>query len=225
MTRILLSSAIILSLLLGVSSNTYAGKKKCIVSCSEPDAEIYSNGTLVGKGSVVIIIEAYGKVLVEFKKIGFLKEEVTIGNGGRGDPPYQKSFHMKMRVDDAFQASSSTDIANVYLELPISKGVDEGWKLIQRVILDYFDVIETNDKETGYMRTAWKVQQFTQAVIRTRVVVKAYKDEPLVYKFKLISEISRHAGTSAKADEMFKEWDRVLRKFEPLATELPSRVK
>ena len=225
MTRILLSSALIFLLFLGASSDAYARTKRCTVTCSEQDAEIYANGTLVGKGSAIVSIEAYGQTHVEFVKVGFLREEITLFNGGKGDPPYVKSYHMRMREDDAFQASTQTDIANVYIEIPISKGVDEGWKLINRVILDYFDVIETNDKETGYLRTAWTVQQFTQAVIRTRVVVKAHTDDPLVYKFKLISEVSREPGVSAKADELFKEWDRVLRKFEPLATELPSRVK
>ncbi|MFT4982182.1 MAG: hypothetical protein ACI9UR_002052, partial [Bacteroidia bacterium] len=30
---------------------------------------------------------------------------------------------------------------------------------------------------------------------------------------------------SPKDDQLFKEWDRVLRKYEPIASELPSRMK
>ena len=87
------------------------------------------------------------------------------------------------------------------------------------------DVIETTDKETGYIRTAWTVQNFTMATVRTRIIVKQGTLKPLAYKFKLVSEIAFGSGVSPKDDQLFKEWDRVLRKFEPIATELPSRMK
>ena len=132
---------------------------------------------------------------------------------------------MKMRVDDAYEASKQTDIANVDLELPTSKSIDDAWQILNRVILNYMDVIETTDKETGYLRTAWTVQNFTQATVRTRIIIKQGTLDPLSYKLKLVSEIARGSGVSAKEDQLFKEWDRVLRQFEPIATELPSRMK
>ena len=48
---------------------------------------------------------------------------------------------------------------------------------------------------------------------------------PLYYKIKLISEQSGEAGTSPKSDEKFQEWNRVLRKYEGVVTEIQNRLK
>ena len=67
------------------------------------------------------------------------------------------------------------------------------------------------DKETGYLRTAWSLKSFMQNTIRTRIIIKETSTEPLVFKIKLVSESSGLPLTSVKSDELYKEWDRVLR--------------
>lgn len=215
---------LVASTIFAFSSDAEARKRKTMVSCSEADAEIIANGISMGKGSVLIIVPAYAEVTIEFVKTGFLRETITLFN--KPNHPYApKTYHMKMRVDDAYEASKQTDIANVDLSLPTTKPLDDAWQVLNRVILSYMDVIETTDKETGYIRTAWTVQNFTMATVRTRIIVKQGTLKPLAYKFKLVSEIAFGSGVSPKDDQLFKEWDRVLRKFEPIATELPSRMK
>jgi hypothetical protein len=101
---------------------------------------------------------------------------------------------------------------------------EDAWKLISMIITSYFDVIEVTDRETGYLRTSWVVQSFQQNTIRTRIIVKLGDTDPLTYKIKLVSEESRHPGTSVKSDELYRDWDRVLRKYSGVIDELQSRV-
>lgn len=131
-----------------------------------------------------------------------------------------------MKNDDAFDASVLTDIANVDIEVKVSEmDKDKAWKLINQIVLNYIDVIEMTDKETGYLRTAWSLQTFQQNTIRTRMIVKESSSNPLVFKVKLVSEESGNTMTSVKDDHLFKEWDRVLRSYTNAFSEFQARVK
>lgn len=92
-------------------------------------------------------------------------------------------------------------------------------------MLNYIDVIEMTDKETGYLRTAWSLQTFKQNTIRTRIIVKESSINPLAFKVKLISEESGEAMTSVKSDHLYKEWDRVLRSYNNTISEFQARIK
>lgn len=216
MTAILLSTMFI-------GATSAIAKNQIVISASEPDAEIFVNGQPMGRGTATVVVPKKGQVNVLVFKSGFLREEFTFFDK-KDKPKPPKTLFVKMKPDDAFEASKQTDIANVNLDLSTSKEEDDVWLVINRIILSYFDVIETTDKETGYIRTAWTIQTFTQSTVRTRVIVKLASKDPLSYKFKIISEIAVGPNVSAKDDQLFKEWDRVLRKLEPLAEELPSRV-
>ncbi|MFV0571031.1 MAG: hypothetical protein ACK5M1_01185 [Xanthomarina gelatinilytica] len=213
-------------LLLVVSVPNYAaGKKKIDFGCSETDAEIYVNGKLLGKGNIELVVPSNDCITVIVKKIGFLDDKIEFCNK-KNMPKPPKSFYLEMKHDDAYDASIQTDIANVDIEI-ISHNTDKdkAWKLINQIILSYIDVIEMTDKETGYIRTAWSLQSFKQNSIRSRIIVKEVNSNPLTFKVKLVSEESGSALTSVKSDELFKEWDRVLRSYATIIPELQARIK
>jgi len=200
------------------------GKKKIDFGCSETDAEIYINGKLLGKGTLSIVVPSKSCITVIVKKIGFLIEKIEFCNKkGMAKPP--KSYYMQLVRDDAFDASVQTDIANIDIEIKATIGKDKAWKLINQIVLSYIDVIEMTDKETGYLRTAWSLKTFKQNTIRTRIIIKQHSDDPLTFKIKLVSEESRRALTSVKSDELYKEWDRVLRSYSNVISEFQARVK
>lgn len=207
------------------SENVYFGKKKIELGVSESDANIYINGKLVGKGSAVVTVPKDDCVTIIVKKLGFLTERIEFCN--RKDmtkPP--KTYYVEMKRDDSYDASIQTDIANIDIELPSNNlGKDKAWKLINQIVLTYIDVIEMTDKETGYLRTAWSLKTFKQNTIRTRIIVKESSTEPLVFKVKLISESSGLPLTSVKSDELYKEWDRVLRSYSDVINEFQARIK
>lgn len=214
-----------LVLIIGVSFTAMAGKKKVLISCSEPDAAIYSNGVKVGIGQAEIIVLSKSCVTVNIKKIGFLEIEETICNK-KGFPKPPKTKYYELMPDPAFDASIQTDMANTDIEVELneSRTEVENWKILNQIVTNYFDVVEISDRETGYLRTAWNLHTFDNVSVRTRVIIKLGTLEPLSYKVKLVSEIAG-PGTSVKSDHKFAEWDRVLRTYESVIGQITSRLK
>ncbi len=212
-------------LVIGVSFTSMAGKKKVLVSCSEPDAAIFSNGVKVGTGQAEIIVLSKSCVTVNIKKIGFLDIEETICYK-KGFPSPPKTKYFEMITDPAYDASVQTDMANTDIEVQLSTNRSEvdSWKILNQIITNYFDVIEISDRETGYLRTAWNLHTFDNVTVRTRLIIKIGTLEPLSYKVKLVSEIAG-PGTSVKSDHKFAEWDRVLRTYETVIDQITSRLK
>ena len=195
------------------------------VKTSEPDAQIIVDGQTLGRGNLKIKIPKNSCVNVKIEKSGFLRYETTYCNKkGQTEPPKQDFFDM--HKDDAEEASIKTDQANIDFSVEINKNEDpnELWKRITQIVTDYFDAIEVSDKETSYLRTAWSIQSFQQNTIRSRIIIKLAKSNPLTIKVKLVSEYSGAPLTSVKADEQFHEWDRVLRKYQNVISDFTTRL-
>lgn len=210
-------------LMTSVSTEVFAGKKKMIISTSENDAKITVDGVAMGSGQVNIVVLDNSCVTVKAEKVGFLTQTVTFCNR-KSAAKLPKSYYIEMVRDDSYDASIQLDIANVDMEVRTEKSYDDAWRLLNQIVVGYIDAIEITDKETGYIRTSWEVQSFTQNTIRTRIIVKLGSDDPLSFKVKLVSEISQSPLTSVKSDELFREWDRVLRKYANLMSEVQSRL-
>ncbi len=177
----------------------------------------------MGTGQLDIIVPAYACIIVKVEKVAFLNEYIEFCNKPDFAPP-PKNYNLLMQKDDAYDASEATDVANIDLEVRTNKSELDAWKLLSQIITTYFDVIEVTDRETGYLRTAWTVQTFKKNTIRTRMIVKLGSTDPLTYKIKLVSEESQQPQTSVKSDELFREWDRVLRKYKEVVYEVQSRL-
>lgn len=196
--------------------------KKVKISSIE-GSRIFVDGREVASGGTKIKIPKRSMVTVQVGKTGYITAKRDYQNSKTVDLP--KSEFIKLEVDDAFENSISTDIANRDIEIRTNskKKEDAIWLLLNRVVLDYFDVIETADQKTGYLRTAWELNKFKSSSIRTRLIVKYAGENPLTYKVKLMSE-EAPPYTSVKADEHYKEWDRILRNYESLIDDLRSRL-
>ena len=201
------------------------GKKTIELGSSESDADIYINGKLIGKGSAVVTVPKDDCVTVIVKKTAYLTERIEFCNKKNMTSP-PKTYYVEMQRDDSYDASIQTDIANIDIELKCNTmDKDKAWKLVNQIVLTYIDVIEMTDKETGYLRTAWSLKAFRQNTVRTRMIVKESSSDPLVFKVKLISEASGLPMTSVKSDELYKEWDRVLRSYSNVISEFQARIK
>ncbi|HNW76068.1 MAG TPA: hypothetical protein PKJ28_04210 [Bacteroidales bacterium] len=214
---------LVLLIILTTGFSASAGKKEIRFSTSEPDAKIYVDGKLMGAGQLIITAPAYSCIVVKVEKLGYLTGNIEFCNKPDYTPP-PKSFYYQMEKDDAYDASEATDIANVDIEIKTHKSELDAWKLLSQIITSYFDVIEVTDRETGYMRTSWVVQSFKQTTVRTRIIVKLGESDPLTYKIKLVSEVANGGQVSVKSDELFKEWDRILRKYREVIHEVQTRV-
>lgn len=219
----ILKSILAVTLIMSTAFTAGASKKEVRFSASEPDAKIFVDGKLMGSGQMIITIPAYACVVVKIEKTGFLTGNIEFCNKPDFTPP-PKTYYYQMEKDDAYDASEATDVANVDIEIKTTKTEIEAWRLLSQIITSYFDVIEVTDRETGYLRTAWNVQSFKQTTIRTRIIVKLGQSDPLTYKIKLVSEHARNPQVSVKSDELFREWDRILRKYREVIHEIQTRV-
>ncbi len=200
-------------------------KRKIQLGVSETDAEIFINGKLIGKGSTEVTVSDNDCTTVIVKKVGFLNERIEFCNKKDMTKP-PKTYYVEMKRDDAYDASLQTDIANIDIEIKCATmDKDKAWQQLNQIILSYIDVIELTDKDTGYLRTAWSLKTFTQNTIRTRIIIKESSSSPLVFKVKLISEYSGLPMTSVKSDELYQEWDRVLRAYGNIIGEMQARLK
>lgn len=208
------------------SFNTIAMSKKVFITVSEKDAAIYADGLEVGIGSATVIVPAYAQLTVQVKKVGFLTQQHTFYNGVNRQPKPPKTYFFNLEKDDAYEASIKNDKANVDFSIIVNEKLNDvdAWKLTIKIVTDYFDAIEVADKETSYLRTAWSIQTFQQNTVRTRLIIKLGNSNPLTFKVKLVSESSGDSGTSVKADEQFKEWDRILRKYENIISDFSTRL-
>jgi len=199
--------------------------QKVKISASETDASIIINGQTVGAGNYILRMESKECYKVKVSKPGFLKYEATVC-GKKAGPEAPESLYFEMKKDDAEEASIKTDQANVDFEIEINNDLSplDAWKLTTQIVTDYFDAIEVSDKETSYLRTAWSIQSFQQNTIRTRLIIKLSKSNPLTFKVKLNSENSGATGTSVKADEQFRDWDRILRKYKNVISDFSTRL-
>jgi len=196
-------------------------KTKKITVNTDASAKIFVDGKLMGSTSTEIKVPPYSSVNVRVEKVGYIPEELNFINDDSHQLPASK--YVKLDPDDAYEQSFTTDIANHDIDLRTSHTEDDAWKLINRIITNSFDVIQTTDKATGYMCTAWTVKNFKAATIRTRLIIKSGSTDPLIYKAKLVSETGK-PGISANQDENFQPWDRVLRTYENVIPDLQSRL-
>lgn len=203
--------------------------RKLVITVSEADAEIFVNGNKVGYSPHTLNMRNGDCAFVEVKKPGFITEtrKWCIGLDRRGIPePVGKNHFIELKKDEAYNASAKTDNANIDFSVEVNKKLTEAdsWKLANQIIKNYIDDIVQIDKETGYMITAWKVQIFPPKTIRTRIILKLSNSNPLAYKIKIESQYSEVEGVGVKDDEKFKEWDRVLKKYDNLISEFQTRL-
>lgn len=216
---------ITLAVLLSLSINLLNAQMFVKVNTSETDAKIFVDGQHLGTGNYKVKVPYDNCVNVRVEKPGFLTYDENYCNKPKQSKP-PKSKYFEMKKDDALEASSKSDQANVDFSVEVNNKMDviAVWKLATQIVTDYFDAIEISDRETSYLRTSWNVQSFAQNTIRTRFIIKLSNSNPLTYKIKLVSEYSGGTNTSVKSDERFHEWDRVLRKYQNIISDFQTRL-
>ena len=188
-------------------------------------ASIKVDGRIVGNGDFPLTVPLGQCVEVIASADGFVPVKKQYCNQtNMPEPPPEE--HLALQQDEAYGAATLSDQANVNFTLEVNpaKTVDQAWSTISQIILNKFDVLEITDKETGYMRTAWEVNYFTNSTVRTRVIVKLGSARPLKYVVKIASE---HAPghQNAKDDEAFQEWGWIHNSYKDIVTELQARLR
>jgi hypothetical protein len=209
-----------LLLIAAISSVSAFAKKKKINVTTDEGARLFVNGKEVGNSTTVVITNDGVVTYVRAEKVGHLPA-IRQYSFVKSKAELPDNDYLQMIPDEAYTNSSTTNQANRDIDLRTELSEDEAWKLISRIVTNYFDVIEVTDKTTGYLRTAWVTKRFNGGSVRTRLIVKTGSNSPLSYKVKLSSE---YTTSQSANDEDFKTWDRVLRTYEGVISEMQSRL-
>lgn len=200
--------------------------EKVTVTTSPQSARIYVDGIQMGTGKVVVKVAKNACVTVEVKMEGFIQETRTYcDRKGITDPP--SSDYVQLLEDESYTSSIESNIANTEVQINVnpSKTKEEAWKEIVSIVLEKFDVLENSDEKSGYLRTSWVGMSFKSNTIRIRFIVKQSSESPLVYRAKFVSEASGKSGTAYNADEQYRPFNRILKKYDGFLDELTTKLK
>jgi hypothetical protein len=200
------------------------------VTTAPNDASIEIGGKRVGNGTYDLKVPKNSCVEVRVSKDGFVRYVKNYCNQANMQEPPTADF-LEMQVDEAYTSSVSSDLANVRITVPVKVGLapEDAWKILSSIITGYFDILETVDYNTGYLTTAWQVQNFQSSIIRTRVIVSSGgNSNQVAYAVKLISQEAFLDGknpVTVKDDEKFQDWARILKKYDGLIQEIQARLQ
>lgn len=212
-------------LFLSVNIQIFASEK-VVITTSPQTARIYVNGVQMGTGKVEIKIAKNDCITVEVKQEGYIQESRTYCvKKGMADPPSKD--YIQLQEDESYTSSIESNIANTEIQINVnaSKSREEAWKQMVGTVLDKFDVLENSDEKAGYIRTSWVGMSFKSNTVRIRFIVKQSSEKPLVYKVKFVSEASGKSSTPYNADEQYRPYNRILKKYDGFLDELITRLK
>lgn len=202
------------------------------VSVTPSNAKIYVDGNYYADGvTSVNVTRKQEFVVLKFECPGYITLETKIYAHDK-----RSSASYTLRRDGFFDVSEASGLVNKYFNVKVNPefytiGEDGkmdltyAWKLIHKIILNYFDEIQTTDIASGFIQTPWKYVTFPEAEkqIRSRVSVKQNSfGEELSFQIKVSSEMG--SILAQRRDESFQEIDRILKDLEPIISEFQTRL-
>ena len=218
-----MKKAFLLAIALMVVSLSCSAQGKVKTINVVPDkAKIIMGGAEVGQGSYSLNMGKQDYVMLRLTCPGYVDRVVRVYRNDK-----RNAISFTLEEDESFSASeASSDLANKYMTVVVREGLtsDVVWKRIILTISDLFPNLEVNDKEAGWVRSAWEVERFAYVTVRTRIEIKEIMgaDTPR-YRVRLQSEIANNeCGTH---DECFKAWDRVLKTYNQSINDLINSIQ
>lgn len=217
---------LILGFLLSLFVNLEAtAAKKITINVIPETANIFIDGQMVGTGNYEVKFDKKADFyVVKVEAPGYLTRTYRLL---KSNP--KNTVLYTLPTDEAYEASTGSedgmDLANKWIDITCKKGLSEDavWKRLISVCTNYFDNIEVRDKSAGWIKTAWKVTQFKNQTVRTRLEVRmSFTDEDVLsYRSRLSVQIK---DKECRGENCYKTYDRVLRTYEPLIQELQTSV-
>lgn len=220
------AAAFFVAALLLVCNQHVAAAERVTITTSPQTARVYVNGVQMGTGKVEIKVSKNDCLTVEVKQEGYIGESRTYCvKKGMADPP--STDYIQLQEDESYTSSIESNIANTEIQINVNpnKSREDAWKQVVSTVLDKFDVLENSDEKAGYLRTSWVGMSFKANTVRIRMIVKQSSEKPLVYKVKFVSEASGRSSTPYNADEQFRPYNRILKKYDGFLDELVTRLK
>ncbi len=224
MKQLILCLALVLPLCC-FGTNQVFGAKKVTINVLPSNAKIYVDGQLVGEGSYQVKFDRNTDFfMIKLEAPGYITRNYRLL---KSNP--KKTVLYQLPEDQAFKASSGSedgvDLANRWFDVTCRKGLTEEaiWKRLMSVTTNYFDNIEVRDKAAGWIKSQWRVTNFTYQTVRTRLEVRMSftDDEVITYRARITVQIKEN---DCRGENCYKSYDRVLRTYDALIQELQTSV-
>jgi len=196
-------------------------KPKTTINVIPDDAKIFIGSAEVATGTYEYTYK-FGEdhVMVKFLAPSYIEKTVRVNRTDR-------TITHKLEIDDAWAASEvSSDVANKAMRIIVKQGMesDDVWRRIIFYISENFPNMEITDRAAGWVRSAWKIDNFNHETIRTRIELKEVpgQDEKTI-SLTLFSETAqRNCGLN---DQCFNQWDRALKIYIKFVEDLSTVLK
>ena len=222
-----------LILFLSVISAALLQARTVKISAVPADAHISVDGAYQGDGSVELEVKKKAVYyVIKVEREGYLTLESRLYSSYKND-----EITYTLKKDLFYEASVASDVANTFFPVIVShrlysedadgkRDMSKVWRIVNQILLGYFDRIESSDEASGFVQTAWSYTKFndSQQVVRTRVNVKqvGVLEKDLTLQVKISSETA--PLVSMDNENTYRETPRILKKFEPLIHEFESKL-
>lgn len=199
--------------------------KKITINVLPETAKIYVDGQMVGTGSYQVKFNKNTDFfIIKVEEVGYLTRTYRLL---KSNP--KNTVLYTLPEDEAYAASAGgedgLDMANRWFDVTCRKGLTEDkiWKRLMSVTTNYFDNVEVRDKTAGWIKSSWRLSKFRNQTVRTRMEVRmSFVDEDQIsYRVRISVQIK---DNDCRGENCYKNYDRVLRTFEPLVQELQTSV-
>jgi len=211
---------ILLVLLLSVCGTLFA--RRVTVQTQPQTARIWVAGHEVGQGTAQVSLPRHGSVLVTLTADGYYTREVRLSR-----TQHRGSVLLRLDFNEAFANSIGDDvalIANRWTTVTARQGMseEEVWRRLVSAIQRDFEDIEMRDITARVIRTNWITRQFNNETVRTRLEVRPdfSQADRIGFEVRLSSQIRWNWAGS----EGWRNWDRVLRRYENTISQLQAQL-
>jgi len=199
--------------------------KKITINVIPETANIYIDGQMVGTGQYQVKFDRNTDFyVVKIEAPGYITRNYRLL---KSNP--KSTVLYTLPEDEAMMASTGSEdgmeLANKWQDIRCRQGLSEDvvWKRLMSVCTSYFDNIEVRDKSAGWIKTSWRVTKFKYQTVRTRLEIRmSFTDEDVIsYRARISVQIK---DNDCRGEQCYKNYDRVLRAFEPMIQELQTTV-
>lgn len=194
-----------------------------------PAATFFIDGVPISDGQNRATIRLYKDraVKLNIKAEGFIEYSRVLNF--TDDVP--ANLTKDLSPDKGYAASDPvSDQANKPFVITVRKGMsrEDAIQRMKYFISEAFETLEINDNISGWYRTAWSLQpyEFEGYIIRTRVEIKEKPDNgDGLLQFKILLQSQIAWKTRGALDEDYKPWDRVLKKYNTMLTDIKNQIE
>lgn len=172
------------------------------VTSTPTGATVKINNQVIGTTPFALNIGIHSEQIVTAGKNGYLEKNYRITS---------QQAHIKLEEDESLRLTTTHDAVNNWLRIQIDPRIKEGevWqKLVDSATTRYVS-LEQMDSVSGYLRSVSQVRRLRgqngEVNIRTRFLCSISTRTPLVYKFRIESEISTANGPWYPFNRVFRE--------------------